>query len=127
NDQVLDAPADAPISANVDFALVSGVKPAVLEDAGGFFGAVPVARKNVRAAHDDLIVFGELHFDAGDRSAHVTWLDRHARIIERADAGGFCEPVSLEHGNAEHQEKQLRLRRERRGTADQRPKVRAEW
>ena len=102
------------------------MKPAVLEDAGGFFGAIPVAPKNVRTAHDDLIVFGELHFDSGNRSAHVTGLDRHARIIERADAGGFGESIRLQNGNAEHQEKLLRLRSERRGTADQRAKVRAE-
>src|ERR1700682_3346010 len=34
NDQVLDAPADAPISANVYFALVAGVEPSILQGAG---------------------------------------------------------------------------------------------
>src|SRR5712692_1095644 len=126
DDQVLDAAADAPISANVDFALVASAKPSVLQHASSFFGAVPVARKNVRAAHDDLFVFGNLHLNSSNHCADIARLDGHARIIERADAGGFREPVSLQHGNAEHQEKLLRIRSERRRATNQRTEVRAE-
>src|SRR5260370_37077351 len=46
--------------------------------------------------------------------------------MQRANAGRFREPVRLQDGNAKHQEKLLRLRGERRGTADQRAQVRAE-
>ncbi len=31
------------------------------------------------------------------------------RPVERADAGGLCEAVTLEHGNAEHHKEKLRL------------------
>src|SRR5712692_7507842 len=126
DDQVLDAAADAPISANVDFALIAGMEPSVLQNAGGFLRAVPVTRKNVRAAHDDLFIFSQLHLDSSNHCADIARLDGHARIIERADAGGFREPVSLQHGNAEHQEKLLRIRSERRRATDQRAEMRAE-
>src|SRR5207245_10472014 len=48
-----------------------------------------------------------------------------ARVIERANAGGVRESVCLQYGNAEHQKKLLRLRSERRGTAEERAKARA--
>src|SRR5260370_5517518 len=71
-------------------------------------------------------MFRQLHLDSSTRRADVARLDGHARVIQRANAGGFRETVRLQHGNAEHQEKLLRLRRERRGTADQRAQVRPE-
>src|SRR6266446_9247486 len=54
--QVFDAATDAPISANVDFALIASVEPSALQGAGSLFRAVPVARENVRTMHDDLFV-----------------------------------------------------------------------
>src|SRR5712671_83528 len=60
NDQVLDAAADAPISAHVDFALVAAVKPSVMQRAGSFLWAIPVARENVWPAHHDLLIFRQL-------------------------------------------------------------------
>src|ERR1700687_6342233 len=93
DDQVLDAAADAPIPANVYFALVAGVEPSILQGAGSFFRAVPVASENVRPAHDDLFIFGQLHFDSGNHRADVARLHGHARVIQRADAGGLREAV----------------------------------
>ena len=81
DNQVLDAAGDAPITANVYFALISGVEPSLLQYAGSFFRAVPVARENVRPAHDDLFVFADLHLDSGNHGAHITRLHGHARII----------------------------------------------
>src|SRR5260370_5743044 len=125
DNQVFDAAADTPISANVYFALIAGVEPSVLQNAGSFFRAVPVARENMRPAHNDLFAFSQLHLDSGNHRADVARLDGHARVIERANAGGFREPVCLEHRHTEHQKKLLRLRGERSGTADQRAQVRA--
>src|ERR1700730_3570209 len=103
DDQIFDAADDAPISASVDLALVAGVKPAIAEDAGGFFGAIPVAGENVRAAHYDFFVVGYFHFDAANCLAYVTRLDTSARIVERADGGGFRKAVAVQDRNAEHQ------------------------
>src|SRR5260370_4166995 len=125
DNQVLDAAADAPIAASVDLALVASVEPSILQHSGRLFRAVPVAQENVWAAHDDFFIFAELHLDSANRRADVTRLDGQARIIQRANAGGFREPVGLQHGNAEHQKKLLRLWSERRRTADQRAQVRA--
>src|SRR5713226_4082913 len=48
--QVFDAGTDAPIPANVDFALIASVEPSALQGAGSLFRAVPVARENMRPA-----------------------------------------------------------------------------
>src|SRR4029077_16277279 len=107
DDQVLDAVADAPISANVDLTLIAGMEPAVLQDAGSFLRAVPVAWENVRTANNDFFIFGELHLNSGNSSANITRRDGHARVVKRANAGSLRESVSLQHGDAEHQEKLL--------------------
>src|SRR6202040_1324365 len=121
-----DAADDAPVSANVDFALVAGVKPAVAQNARGFLGAVPVARENMRTANDDFLPLSRSHVYAGNRWSDITGVDREARVIEGTDGRIFCEAVGLENGNAQHQEKLLSLRRQRRGAADERAKMWAE-
>src|SRR6266851_9293912 len=125
DDQILDAAADAPIPTNVYFALIAGVEPSVLQDTRSFFRAVPITGKNVRPAHNDLIVLADLHLDSTNHRADIARLDRHARVIQRANAGSFRQPIRLQHRNSEHQKKLLRIRSERRGTADQRSKMRA--
>src|SRR5260370_22494293 len=77
----------------------------------------------MRPGLDCLFIFVELHFDSPNRGAAVARLDGQAWIIQRANARGLREPVGLQHWDAEHQEKLLRLRSERRGTADQRTQV----
>src|SRR5579864_6870962 len=119
NNQILQAADNAPIAVDVDLALVASVKPAVLEDASGFLGPIPITGENIRAAHDDLFVVGCLEFDAGYGGADVPRFDRQARIIERANPRCFGESVSLQHGNTEHEEELLRLRSKRSGTADE--------
>ena len=48
NNQVLDAPDDAPVPCRVDLALIAGMKPAVAQGFGSLRGTVPVSRKNIR-------------------------------------------------------------------------------
>ena len=110
DDEVLDAADDAPIAANVHFALIAGVKPAVAQDARGFFWAVPIAGKDVRAADYDFFVFADFHFDAVDRRTHVAGARRDTGIVHGADAGRFREAVDLENGNAQHEKEMLRFR-----------------
>src|ERR1700687_808887 len=126
NNQIFDAADDAPISAQVHFALVARMKPAVAEDAGGFFGAIPVAGENVGAADDDFFVVGDFHLDAGNGLAHAAGLYLDARVVQRADGGGLGEAVGLQDRDAQNKQKLLRFGRERSRAADQRAKVGAE-
>src|SRR5713101_9830283 len=119
NDQILEAADNAPVSVDVDFTLIAGMKPTVLEDASGFFRTIPVAGTNIRAVHDDLFIVGDLELDAGDGGADISGLDRQTRIVQRADSRSFRQTVSLQNGNTEHKEELLRLRSERGGTANQ--------
>src|SRR3989442_8269871 len=102
------------------------MKPAALHNFGAFVGAIPIAGENIWPPNNNFIVVAELHFDPGDRRADVAWFDRHSRIIECAERGGFRQTVGLQHGNSQHQEKLLSFRGKRRGTADERTQVRAE-
>src|SRR6202040_2485767 len=120
------ASADAPVAAGVHLALIAGVEPAVFEDASGFFGAIPVAGKNIRPADEDLFVVAGFHFDAENGLADAAGFRCDARVVHRADAAGFREPVDLPDGNAKHGEEVLRFRSKRRGTADQAAQVKAE-
>ena len=80
----------------------------------------------IGAANDDFFVFAELHFDAGNGRADVAGFNGNARIVERAERGGFGETVGLQHRDAEHQKKLLRFGRERRGTANECAEIAAE-
>src|SRR5260370_35263614 len=95
DDQILDAAADAPIPTNVDFALISGMKPSVLQDTRSFFRAVPITGKNVRSTHQDLLVLADLHLDSPNHRANKPGPARHARAIPRANHGSFRKPVLL--------------------------------
>ena len=118
NNQILDPPHDPPVPRSIHLALIAGVKPSVAQHFRGLLRTVPVARKNIRPAHDDLIVVAQPHLDARNR-----WPDasRHdmLRIVHGADRRRFGQTVDLQHGNAEHLEVILRLRSERRRSADQ--------
>src|SRR5258708_5294466 len=109
DNQVLDSSADAPISAFVYFALIAGVQPATSHHTCSYFGAVPVARKDVRATDKDLFVFTNLHLNARNCSPNIPPLYGHSRIIHGADPGGFREAVCLQYGNPQHPGKLLRL------------------
>src|SRR6266702_4000259 len=85
NNQILDSAADAPVSPHVCFALITSVKPPTHEGTSCLLGPIPIARKNVRAAHDDFLVLRNLHFNAPDCRADVTWLYGHARVVQSAD------------------------------------------
>ena len=88
NDQVLNPPDDAPVPCRIHFALIAGMKPAIAQTFGCFLRTVPVSRKNIRPAHDDLFILAQLHFDAADRGPDAPGLDV-ARIIHGADRRSF--------------------------------------
>ena len=118
NNQILDPPHDAPVSGSIHLALISGVKPSIAEYVGRLLRTIPVAGKNIRAAHDDFLVVAESHFDAGNRWANASGRDVIG-IVHGADTGRLGQPVNLQHGNAEHIEIILRLGSERRRSANQ--------
>jgi len=78
------------------------MEPAITENPGCFFRAIPIARENVWPAHDDLFIFGDFHFDAGNGLAHIAGLGGNAWVVHRADGGGFRQTIRLEHGNSQH-------------------------
>src|ERR1700730_3967336 len=103
NDQVLDPPYDTPVACGVDFSLIAGMKPAVAQRLGGLLRTVPVTRKNIRPAYQNLLDLAELHLDATDCRPHASGLDM-AWIVHGADRGGLGQPINLEHRNAQHPE-----------------------
>ena len=125
NDQIFQPSGDAPFSIRIHVTLIAGVEPAVAQHRRRLLRTVPVAGKNIRAAHENFVVFADFHFDARNRGADASRLDV-TRIVHRANGRGFREAVNLEHGNPQHHEKQLRFPSERRGTANQRAKIRSQ-
>src|SRR6266481_8527545 len=119
NDEVLDAAADAPVAAAVHFALIAGVEPAVFEDAGGFLGTIPVARKNIGAGDKDFFILAGFHFDARNGLADAARFGGDARVVHGADSAGFRQAIDLPDGDTEHREEILCFGSERRGAADQ--------
>ena len=123
NNQVLDPSADPPISKLVHFTLIAGIKPAIFQYPFGLLGLVPILRKNMRPSHQNLFVFTKLHFNSGNRLAHVPRLHRHRGIVHRADRCRFRQPVDLQYRNPQHHKKLLCFHRQRRRTANQRAQV----
>ena len=119
NNQVFDAPDDAPIPCGIYLALIAGVEPAVTKDTRGFFGAVPVARKKIWAADEDFLAFAENHFHPGDGRTDAAGLDMPARVVQRADACRFRQAVALQNADTQHIEKKLRVPGQRRGATDE--------
>src|SRR6266852_7944978 len=94
------------------------MKPAFPQRLGGFLRPVPVAGKNVRAAHYDLVVLAEPHLDAADGWPYPSGFDV-ARIIHSANGSGLGQAIDLQYWNTQHIEVELRVHVQRRGTADQ--------
>src|SRR5579859_7786699 len=57
HNQVLDAPDDPPIPTHIHFTLIPGMEPAIPQHSRRFFRTVPISRKNIRPADQDLLVF----------------------------------------------------------------------
>src|SRR2546429_9808020 len=93
-----DAADNAPISCLVDLPLVAGVKPTVAQRLGGFLGTIPIAREDIRAAHDDFVVLSQLHFDSADRRAYAAGLYM-LRMIQGTNRRGLGETINLQHRN----------------------------
>src|SRR5258707_12164613 len=126
NGRVLYGGADAPVGAGVHFALMARVEPAIFEDASGFFGTIPVAGENIRAANQDFFILAGFHFNAGNGLADAAGFGGNARVVHGANATRFREAINLPDGDTEHREEILCLRSERRGAADQSAQIGAE-
>jgi hypothetical protein len=88
NDQILDSADDAPVARRINFALIATVKPSLAQNFRGLLGAIPIAGKNIRPAHQNFLIGADFHFDAGHRRANRARFDV-ARIVHGADGGGF--------------------------------------
>src|SRR5205823_10971614 len=118
----------------VAFPDVASVKPAFrVEDAVvlGFglwdlgFGIFVVAARHVLAAHENLAVVCNTHFDAFDRCADRS-LACLERVIERDDRRGFREAIALNNGEADAPPELLEVRRQRCRANDKGPELQAE-
>src|SRR5262249_34621398 len=107
------------------FADIAGVKPAVFERALGFRVGVEVPARDVLAADENLAVFRDLHFHAGDWLADRSVL-RAERMIQADDGRRLGEPVSLNDDEAELFPERFELRVERRRADDEGPELEAE-
>src|SRR4051794_37828299 len=94
NDQVLDPTDDPPVPFSIHLTLIAGVEPAIAEDLRRLRRTVPVPGKDIRATHDDLFIFAELHLDPADCRA-CTSGDDIARIIHGTDRGRLRQTVHL--------------------------------
>jgi len=84
NDQVLDATADSPVSADIDFTLIAGMKPAVLQHAAVSSGGSN-SQEKCAATHDNFSFSATFIRVPVITVADVAWLDGHARVVERAE------------------------------------------
>ncbi len=121
-DQILDAARNPPVSGRVHFALIAGMKPSIAQSLCRFLRAIPVSRKNIRPAHARSHHSRPASSRCPESPAPRARLNL-VRIIHGTDRGGLGETVNLQHRNAQHHEIKLRLRRQRRRTANQRPQI----
>src|SRR5579862_1928712 len=105
NDQILEPPDNLPIPFFIDFALVASVEPSIAQHFCRLLRPIPVSRENIWPADDDLCVFRELHFYAGDRGASTSRNDGRIRIVHGADSRRLRQSVYLQYGNTEHHKK----------------------
>src|SRR5205814_6642169 len=94
------ASTDVHLTIGADFPDVAGMEPAVCERARGFSFGLEVSARDVVAAHQNLAVVGDLHVDAGDRSADRSFF-RAERMIQADDWRRFREAVTLHDDEAE--------------------------
>src|SRR5439155_717754 len=81
DDHFLLAAADEELAVRTDLSDVAGVEPAVFERLGSLFSGVEVAARHVLAAHENLAVLGDLHFDAGAGATRRTCSRSTSRIF----------------------------------------------
>src|SRR5580700_440058 len=94
NNEILDSSNDPPVSRVVHLPLVAGVEPAVPQHIASFRRPVPILRKNIRPAYNDLLALAQLHFNSTDRRSHPSRLDL-LWIIHGTDRGSFRQPIDL--------------------------------
>ena len=121
DDDVLLAAGDRQVAVVVELAEVAGVQPAVaVERLGGGLGVLPVAREDVRAAHQDLAVLGDRHLDAGQRRARPCRTGTGSGVLTVPTPVDLGHAVALQHRHARGVEELEDLRRRsarRRSTA----------
>ena len=83
------------------------------KDLSRLFGLVEITLEDVRPAREYLAVFGDLHFDAGQRAADGAY----AIMIERVygyDGRSLGQPVALQQRYSRAYEKERQVWRQRR-------------
>ena len=115
---VLHAADDLEVAFEVQFALIAGEEPAVLQGLGGGLGAVPVAGEDAGAADQELAVGVELELAAAEGEADVAGLDL-VGLVHGDDRGGLGEAVDLVDAHADELEPPLGLLGEGGRAADQ--------
>ena len=127
----------------VTLSYIAGMEPAVTVEHGGIrdrgsgiglgFGAwdlgcricLVISARHVLAAHENLAVVCNAHFDAFDRCADRS-LACLERVIERDDRRGFREAIALNNGEADAPPELLEVRRQRCRANDKGPELQAE-
>ena len=117
DDDVLLAAGDLEEAVGVDLADVAGVEPAVDERLAGRLVVLVVALEDVRPAHQDLAVVGDLHLAAGERLADRAELEL-VGPRDRRRGRGLRHPPALEHEHAGGVEEAEDLRVDRGGAGD---------
>ena len=82
-----------------------------------------VTARDVFSAHEDLAVFGDPYFDAGDRLSDRTLLPCLERMVERDDWCGFGQPVALKDDEAHPTPEFFELRRRAGPRRQRRPRT----
>ena len=123
DDDVFLAAAEAEIALGVEFAQIAGAQPATV-----FLGTLPqrallpIARGDIFPADENLSIFGETEFAAGQDFADGPL--RGAEWMIQADqGGGFGHAIALHDGVPDAFEEFLGFGRKRRAAGDERPEL----
>ena len=125
DDDVLLAPLKVEIALGVELADVAGAKPTFLVQHRLQLFALPVAGGDVRATHQDLAVFVELHLPAFEHLADRALAGAEG-MVQRDERGGFGEAVALNDDEAEAPPELFGFGVQRRTAGDERPELPAE-
>src|SRR5438128_11281566 len=98
-DQIFLTVGDGEEAVRVQVANITGFKPIACERIGCFVGAVPVALENGGSPDQNFTVFGNAHFNVGERLSDSADLVRR-RGVYSDDRRRFRPPVSLMEANA---------------------------
>src|SRR5215469_6559127 len=84
----------------IDTSDIAGSKPAIDKSRARFFGLVPVAVKNRRAAHQDFPIVGNAHIDVRERLTYAAQAMR-LRSVHGNDGRSFSQAVAFVNAYAD--------------------------